>query len=434
MPRLPEFPDDCSISFDGQLVRARAGESVASALLAAGRPLVSRSAKYHRPRGPFCLAGSCGMCLVRAGGLPNQRACRTPCRDGLSVETQNAIPDARHDLLGLIDRVYPHGLDHHHLMTGSVLLNRATVAFSRKLAGLGTLAPAGAVKPAPGPVAEERWDALVVGAGPAGLAAAEALADGGRRVLLAESEPRAGGRLRARLDLPGDPDLAWAQRVLARVAATGGEVALSTTVLGLWIDHDTPLAALRTDASPVARMRLVRPARVVLANGGAAQPPPLEDGDRPGVFAARGLLAALAEDGVIPGSAAAVLGDGPEAARAAERLRAAGVDVPPLPEGASASEGRVLGRGRVRGYRSARGLVRCDVIAIATPPAPATELGRALGAEVFLETGCGAFALRAGGDGRTGVANLFAAGEVTGAQPAAAAAEHGRLAGEAARG
>jgi sarcosine oxidase, subunit alpha len=53
---------------------------------------------------------------------------------------------------------------------------------------------------------------------------------------------------------------------------------------------------------------------------------------------------------------------------------------------------------------------------------------------VFLETGCGAFALRAGGEGRTGVANLFAAGEVTGAQPAAAAAEHGRRAGEAARG
>ena len=42
MPRLPDFPEDCTISFDGRRVPARSGESIASALLAAGRPLVSR--------------------------------------------------------------------------------------------------------------------------------------------------------------------------------------------------------------------------------------------------------------------------------------------------------------------------------------------------------------------------------------------------------
>lgn len=433
MARLAEFPEDVSITFDGELVRARAGESVASALLAAGRPLVSRSAKYHRPRGPFCLAGTCGMCLVRAGGLPNQRACHTPCTDGLAVETQNAIPDARHDVLSVIDRVYPRGLDHHHLMTGNLLLNKAAVAVSRQLAGLGVLAPAHAAHAAPGPVPEERWDALVVGAGPAGLGAAEALALGGRRVLVADAEPRAGGRLRARLGAPGDPELGWVEDVADAIARSGGELALGTTVLGLWLDHDAPLAALRSDG-PRGRLRLVRPARIVVANGGTAQPPPLEDGDRPGVFAARGLLAALAEHGVVPGRAAVVLGEGPEAAAAAERLRAAGVEVLAAPAGASAAEGRVVGRGRVRGLRAAGGLVRCDVLAIATPPSPATELARALGAAVAFDPGCAAFAIRADREGRTGVTGLFAAGEVTGAMTAREAAEHGQRAGEAARG
>ncbi|HET9554726.1 MAG TPA: (2Fe-2S)-binding protein, partial [Anaeromyxobacteraceae bacterium] len=141
MPRLddPRFAPDCTIRVDGLRVAARAGEPIAAALLAAGRPLVARSHKYHRPRGPFCLAGSCQACLVRVDGQPNVRACRTPCHDGLDVETQHGLPNATHDLLGAIDLATPHGLDHHHLGTFNQLANRAVVAFSRQLAGLGRL-------------------------------------------------------------------------------------------------------------------------------------------------------------------------------------------------------------------------------------------------------------------------------------------------------
>lgn len=429
MPRLPDFPEDCAISFDGRRVPARRGESIASALLAAGRPLVARSAKYHRPRGPFCLSGSCGTCLVRVEGLPDQRACRTPCRDGLRVETQNAVPDAAHDLLGVIDAAYPHGLDHHHLMTWNLLANRAAVAVSRQLAGLGRLPPASPPPPPSSAPREERWDALVVGAGPAGIAAAEALAEAGRRVLVADAEPRPGGRLRARLELPGDPNLAWAGRALARVAAAGGEVALGVSVLGLFTDGGAPLAALGADA-PGAGLRLVRPGRILLCTGGTPQPPMLEDGDRPGVHAARALLAALAEHGVVPGRRAVVLGEGPDAAGAALRLRAAGVEV----EEVRGGPGRVRGRARVRALDLPDRSIRCDCVAVATPPGPATELGRALGAEVVLDPALGAFGLRVDAAGSTGVPGLFAAGEVTGVMSAAQAAEAGRRAGEAARG
>jgi sarcosine oxidase subunit alpha len=427
MPRLPAFPTDCTIRFDGADVPARIGESVASALLAAGRPLLARSAKYHRPRGAFCLAGSCGSCLVRADGAPNQRACRTRCRDGLEVETQNAFPSARHDVLGAIDRVYAGGLDHHHLMTWNALANRAAVAVSRRLAGLGRLPDA--IPPAAPPASEERFDALVVGGGPAGLGAAEALAAAGRRVLLAEAEPALGGRLRARLQLPGEPDLAWAEEVSARVRAAGGEVATEADVLALWRDGGAPLAGVRR--SGAAGIRLVRAGRIVLCPGGHPQPPGLADGDRPGVLAARGLAAALAEHGVLPGGRVAVLGAGPEAEALAARLRAAGAEATLV--GAAS---RVLGAARPRALLLPDGRkLPCDAVAVAGDLSPAAELARHLGAEVRLDEATGACAVRVGPAGATSVAGLLAAGEVTAPMAAPAAVEAGRRAGaEAARG
>ncbi|HSN89988.1 MAG TPA: 2Fe-2S iron-sulfur cluster-binding protein [Anaeromyxobacteraceae bacterium] len=429
MPRLPGFPTDCTITFDGDPVPARAGESVASALLAAGRPLLSRSAKYHRPRGPFCLSGSCGSCLVRVDGAPSVRACATPCREGLAVETQNAFPSAEHDLLGGIDALYARGLDAHHLMTWNALANRAAVALSRRLAGVGRLPEAPPPSAAPAPPAEERFDALVVGAGPAGLGAAEALSRAGRRILLAEAEPLPGGRLRARLGPAGDPDLAWADQVAASVRSAGGEVAVGATVLALWIDRGEPLAGIRTGGP--APVRLVRAGRIILCPGGHPQPPAIPGGDRPGVLAARGLAAALREHGVLPGRRIAVLGDGPEAEALAGRLRVAGAEVLAAPAAA-----RLLGRSRVRGLVLPDGRrIACEAVAVAAPPAPATDLARHLGAEVVLDPILAAFAVRVSASGATSVPGLLAAGEATGPMGAAGARESGRRAGEeAARG
>jgi len=429
MPRLPDarFAPDCVITVDGRRVPARAGEPIAAALLAAGRPLLARSHKYHRPRGPFCLAGSCQSCLVRVDGQPSVRACQTPCRDGLAVETQHGLPNATHDLLEVIDLATPGGLDHHHLGTTTLLLDRAVVAFSRRLAGLGRL-PDG-VPPAPPTEAATPVDALVIGAGPAGLAAADALARAGRRVLLADAERHPGGRLRCGYGLRGEPGLAWVQSVTARVADAGGEVALGAPVLGLWRDGGATLAAL-SQGGPPPRLRLVRPRAIVVATGGTAVPAQLEDGDRPGFLWGRGLAVALAEHGTVPGRRAAILGAGSEAQALSARLEAAGMAVELIP-----SAVRALGRSRVRALLVEGGArVDCDTVAVVGPPAPATDLARHLGAPAPFDPSCAAFALAVDRRGATGVEGLFAAGEVTGAMDGAAAAEAGRRAGEAARG
>jgi predicted molibdopterin-dependent oxidoreductase YjgC len=72
------------IEVDGMPLEAREGDSVASALLAAGRRAL-RKGPDDAPRGVFCGIGACFDCLVTIDGRPGQRACLAPVRDGMSV-------------------------------------------------------------------------------------------------------------------------------------------------------------------------------------------------------------------------------------------------------------------------------------------------------------------------------------------------------------
>lgn len=432
MPRAAGFATDGEVLLDGTVYPARLGEPLASALLAAGVMTLGRSPKYHRARGPFCLSGSCAGCLLRIDGLPSRRACLVPSRQRLSGESQNAIPDARHDLLALIDIATPRGLDHHHLGTSSRLAARAAVALSRRLSGVGRPPDPMLSLPASSPPMEEDVDALVIGAGPAGLAAAEALVEVDRAVVVADVAPVAGGRLRARLESARDPDLGWAARVVARVSAPGGEIAMGSEVSGLWLDGGTPLALLHAEGPP-PRVRLLRPRVIVLCPGAHPLPPAVPGGDRPGVLAARGVATLLAEHGVLPGRRIAVIGAEREAEALAARLRDAGAAVESVAS-ISGPRARVSGRAGVRGLLLAgRPRIPFDAVAV-TGAAPALELGRALGVPVRWDPGLAALALDAGPRGETGVPRVFAAGEACGAATAAGAAEAGRRAGEAARG
>jgi sarcosine oxidase subunit alpha len=166
----------------------------------------------------------------------------------------------------------------------------------------------------------------------------------------------------------------------------------------------------------------------VLCTGTWAEPPLFEGNDLPGIFAGRALAAALAEDGVVPGERAAVLGTGPEAEALAARLSEAGMAV----ERPAAAPLRALGRSRLSGLAlEGGGRVRCDTLAAAAPGAPAAELARAWGAPLALDPGSGHFRVAAGASGAL-APGLFAAGELTGPAGAGEAAEAGRRAGEAA--
>ena len=55
----PQAGAELSFTFDRRRVRATEGDTIGAALHRSGRRTLSRSFKYHRPRGLFCCAGQC---------------------------------------------------------------------------------------------------------------------------------------------------------------------------------------------------------------------------------------------------------------------------------------------------------------------------------------------------------------------------------------
>src|SRR5262249_27926261 len=94
-----------TFTFEGETVPALAGQSIAAALYAAGRRTFTRSFKYHRPRGLFCVAGDCPNCLMRVDGRPNVRTCVEPVRPGQEGSHQTAWPSLEFDVLRIFDKV-----------------------------------------------------------------------------------------------------------------------------------------------------------------------------------------------------------------------------------------------------------------------------------------------------------------------------------------
>jgi aerobic-type carbon monoxide dehydrogenase small subunit (CoxS/CutS family) len=73
---------------DGEPVEAYPGETIASALLAAGRRIARRTTHLKSPRGVFCAIGVCHDCRMIVDGEANVRTCLVPARAGMVVETQ----------------------------------------------------------------------------------------------------------------------------------------------------------------------------------------------------------------------------------------------------------------------------------------------------------------------------------------------------------
>lgn len=82
------------IEVDGRPVPARAGESVAAALLIAGCVPLRHTPLSGAPRAPVCMMGVCFECLVEIDGQPNVQACMVSVRDGMRIRTQHAARKA----------------------------------------------------------------------------------------------------------------------------------------------------------------------------------------------------------------------------------------------------------------------------------------------------------------------------------------------------
>jgi sarcosine oxidase subunit alpha len=225
--------------FDGSPYEGHPGDTLASALLANGVRLVGRSFKYHRPRGVFSAGSEEPSALVQleegAESEPNRRATEIALYDGLYAASQHAWPSLAVDFggfAGVLAPLVPAGFYYKTFIHPRALWAALWEPVLRHMAGLGR-APA-LPDPARYDKRHTHCDVLVVGGGPAGLAAALAAGRTGARVVLADSDAEFGGTLLRRAYRIGDADgAAWAEGVVAALE-TMPEVRLlpATTVTG----------------------------------------------------------------------------------------------------------------------------------------------------------------------------------------------------------
>ena len=419
--------------FDGEPVVGERGEPAAVALVAAGHLALARSPKFHRPRGPSCLRAACDGCLARVDGMPNVMTCRVPCAEGMRIETQNVVGSIDTDLLRMTDWFFPEGMNHHELFAGVPGLQGVMQGFARRVAGLGKLPALATPHRGDGRARRRDVDALVIGSGPSGMAAATELAARGRDVEVIEDDLAWGGSapLLADASDPADP---WARLTTAfadAIASAKIRVRLRTTAAGIYgddvlvvsdadagtgagagagADAGAPAGAgARAGGGADARVEVIRARTLVLAPGAHDGVLAFEGNDSPGVMSARAACRLLVH-GVVAGErvvVAVVEGGGPFGA--AYAARHAGVTVVP---GAPA---RVTGSGRVKGVTMAAPgpprRIRCDAVLVDAPRSPAYELCAQAGAELSHEPR--GFVVRSGAGSkiRDGV---FAVGEVAG--------------------
>ncbi|MDQ4081643.1 MAG: (2Fe-2S)-binding protein, partial [Actinomycetota bacterium] len=126
-----------AFTFEGRTLTGIAGRSLGAALHAAGVRVLSRSQKYRRPRGLYCVARACPSCALRVDGLPGVPACVTPLRGGEIVERDRRGLKAS-GVLDRLSRLTPAGFYYERLARAPRLWRLAERVLAR-LAAVGRL-------------------------------------------------------------------------------------------------------------------------------------------------------------------------------------------------------------------------------------------------------------------------------------------------------
>jgi sarcosine oxidase subunit alpha len=389
--RLPPSPGElidrsstrAIFTVDGYAVGGFPGDTLGSAMYAAGHRLFSRSFKYHRPRGLLCCSGHCPNCLMTVDGVPNVRVCVEPIRAGAVVRSQNVLGSLNRDLLSITDKLggpfTPVGF-YYRTMIRPRRMWPLYERFLRGVAGLGKLDErAGHTRRYD--VEHRRARVLVVGGGRAGRAAAVAAASAGDGVVLVDENARA-----------------------AQLQLDGVEVLAPARALGIWegglvpVDQGTVLYRYRAE-------------RIVVATGSLEQPLVFPGNDLVGVVLPEAVRRLIRDFAIKPGERAVVIGADDRDLEVVDDLREAGVAIARVVDLRQGPLARIEARGRkgrVRRVLLDDHAVECDLLVTSAGRQPAYSLLAQVGGRVDYDPVRAIFVPTGLPDG------LEAAGSVTG--------------------
>ncbi|GLZ84801.1 sarcosine oxidase subunit alpha [Metapseudomonas resinovorans] len=306
-----------TFTFNGQNYQGFAGDTLAAALLANGVDIIGRSFKYSRPRGIVAAGAEEPNAVLQIGStessqVPNVRATQQALYAGLVATSTNGWPSVNNDVMGILGKVggsmMPPGFYYKTFMYPQNLW-LTYEKYIRKAAGLGR-APL-EVDPDIYDHMNQYCDVLVVGAGPAGIAAALAAGRSGARVILADEQEEFGGSLLdTRETLDGKPASEWVTKAIAELAKLPEVTLLPRATVNGYHDHNflTIHQRLTDHLGEVAphgqarhRVHRVRAKRVVLAAGAHERPLVYSNNDVPGNMLAGAVSTYVNRYSVAPG-------------------------------------------------------------------------------------------------------------------------------------
>ncbi len=417
-------------SFEKKKIVGEDGDTIASALHAAGVRTLTTSLKFDSPRGFFCGIGKCSSCLMRVNGIPNVRTCIAPLKEGIIVEMQEklaSLPDAEF------------------------------VGESKKTLTV---------------------DVLVVGAGPAGLCAALESATQGASVLLVDENQCVGGQLvkqthkffGSKQERAGTRGIDIAKELEIDVQKLQQErkiqVMTDATVIGYYESEKKHRFGVVQRCEYESTLYDVRCDAAILACGAMENMLLFPGNDLPGVYGAGAVQTLMNVYGVKPGERVLMVGAGNVGLIVSYQLLQAGIAVDRVVEAAPVIGGynvhaaklrrcgvpiqtshsikEVCGDKKVEGavvvrldehwkpIKDSEEYIKCDTICLAVGLTPSTRLLSQIGVQHEFIPEAGGYVALHDETMQTSVKGVYVAGDASGIEEASTAMIEGKIAGLAA--
>ncbi len=418
--------------FQKRKIVGEEGDTIASALHAAGVRTLTMSLKYESPRGFFCGIGKCSSCLMRVNGIPNVRTCIAPLKEGIHVKMQDKLaqlPDA-----GFLGE----------------------------------------------PQKTLNFDVLIVGAGPAGLCAAIESANQGATVLIVDENQCIGGQLikqthkffgskQERAGTRGIDIVKELENDLQSLQKKGKiQVMTIATVIGYYesdCDNKYRFGVVKR-CEYQSTLCDVRCKSVILACGAMENMLLFPGNDLPGVYGAGAVQTLMNVYGVKPGKRVLMVGAGNVGLIVSYQLLQAGIAVDRVVEAAPVIGGynvhaaklrrcgvpiltshsikEVCGEKKVEGavvirldenwkpIKDSEEYIKCDTICLAVGLTPSTRLLSQIGVDIEFIPEAGGYVALHDDSMQTSVKGIYVAGDASGIEEASTAMIEGKIAGLAA--